>query len=324
MRIALHPKVLSAAVSSCLPCHPSRSALVVDTEGEGVEQGKETMAETSTTDTQLLDELTSLRQQVAEFRQKEHALLQAKETAETDDRNKSEFLATLSHELRTPIDIILGYTDLLLEGAFGSLTADQNDALHRIERNAHELFELVSAMLDLSRLEAGQLPIELQEVYVPKLIAEIQSELQEVSEHSQLEFAWPTETDLPPVYTDPGKLKTVLKNLVRNAVKFTLQGRVSVDARVGQGGIEIVVSDTGIGIPQEALPLIFEPFRQLENPSTGQFRGTGLGLHIVKRLLETLSGKVSVASEVGRGSSFCVWIPAGEADKDPTALVCER
>lgn len=173
-------------------------------------------------------------------------------------------------------------------------------------------------MLDLSRLEVGQLPIELQKVYVPKFIAEIQSELQDVSEHSELEFAWQTERDLPPVYTDPGKLKTVLKNLVGNAVKFTPQGRVSVDARIGQGGIEIVVSDTGVGMPQEALPLIFEPFRQLKNPTTGQFRGTGLGLHIVKRLLETLSGKVSVASEVGRGSSFCIWIPTGKSVKDPS------
>ena len=276
------------------------------------------MAETSKTAPQLLDELISLRQQVAELKQQEHVLRQAKEAAETDDRSKSEFLATLSHELRTPIDIILGYTDLLLEGAFGSLTADQNDALQRIGRNAHELFELVSAMLDLSRLEAGQLPIELQKVSVPKLIAELQGELQDISEHSQLEFTWRTATDLPPVYTDPSKLKTVLKNLVGNAVKFTLQGRVSVDARVGQGGIEIVVSDTGVGIPQEALPLLFEPFYQLEQPSTGQFHGAGLGLHIVKRLLEALRGKVSVASEVGQGSSFCVWIPTGQSDQAPT------
>ena len=275
------------------------------------------MPKTSATNRQLLDELAALRQKVITLEQKENTLLQANEFAETAARTKSELLSTLSHELRTPISVILGYIDLLLEGTFGSLTDSQIDPLKRIGRNAYELSDLILAMLDLSRLEAGRLSVEFQEVHVPQLIAEIQSELEDVCQLSQLEFGWQAEPNLAPVYTDPGKLKTVLKNLVGNAAKFTRQGKVSIDARGGQGGLEIVVSDTGIGIPQESLPLIFEPFYQVENPSTGQLRGTGLGLHIVKRLLERLSGHLSVASEVGRGSSFCIWLPTEKPAQNP-------
>lgn len=275
------------------------------------------MSETAAIHRHLLDELVALRQKVSTLEQQTTTLLQAKEVAETAERTRSEFLSTLSHELRTPINVILGYIDLLTEGTFGPLTAGQLEPLQRIGRNAHELLTLISAMLDLSRLEAGQLPVAVQEVHVPALLAEMQNELQDVSQLSQLDFVWQAEPNLPPVSTDPGKLKTVLKNLVGNAVKFTPQGRVTVAARVGQGGLEIVVSDTGIGIPPEALPLIFDPFYQLENPSPGQLRGTGLGLHIVKRLLETLSGTVSVASEVGRGSSFCIWLPTTKSPAPP-------
>ena len=277
----------------------------------------ESMAKTPATHRQLLDELAALRQKVIALEQRENILLQTKELAETAARTKSELLSTLSHELRTPISIILGYIDLLLEGSFGLLTDSQIDPLKRIARNASELSDLILGMLDLSRLDAGQLSVEFQEVHVPQVIAAIQSELEDVCRLSQLEFRWQAAPNLPPVYTDPGKLKTVLKNLVGNAVKFTHQGQVSVDARVGQDGLEIVVSDTGIGIPEESLPLIFEPFYQVENPSTGQLRGTGLGLHIVKRLLETLRGKVSVVSEVGRGSSFCIWLPIKKPAQNP-------
>ncbi|TMA56466.1 MAG: HAMP domain-containing histidine kinase, partial [Deltaproteobacteria bacterium] len=248
-----------------------------------------------------------LEREISGREQMEEALREAKEAAEAANRAKSEFLASMSHELRTPLGIILGYIDLLLEKTFGSLREEQVDTLRRIDRSARELFDLITAVLDLSRLEAGRLPVEVREVQVPELLEELKAETQEVQERASLEFVWQVEGELPPLQTDPGKVKVVVKNLISNAVKFTKAGSITVAAHNHDGGVEISVADTGVGISQEALGLIFEPFHQVDN--SGQLGGTGLGLHIVKRLLELLGGTVTVESEVGRGSTFRVWVP---------------
>jgi len=248
-----------------------------------------------------------LEREISGREQMEEALREAKEAAEAANRAKSEFLASMSHELRTPLGIILGYIDLLLEKTFGSLREEQVDTLRRIDRSARELVDLITAVLDLSRLEAGRLPVEVREVQVPELLEELKAETQGVWERSSLEFVWQVEGALPPIHTDPGKLKVVVKNLIGNAVKFTKAGSITVAAHNHDGGVEISVTDTGVGISQEAIELIFEPFHQVDN--SGQLGGTGLGLHIVKRLLELLGGTVTVESEVGRGSTFRVWVP---------------
>ena len=248
-----------------------------------------------------------LEREISGREQMEEALREAKEAAEAANRAKSEFLASMSHELRTPLGILLGYIDLLLEKTFGSLREEQVDTLRRIDRSARELFDLITAVLDLSRLEAGRLPVEVREVQVPELLEELKAETQEVRERASLEFVWQVEGELPPLQTDPGKVKVVVKNLIGNAVKFTKAGSITVAAHNHDGGVEISVTDTGVGISQEALELIFEPFHQVDN--SGQLGGTGLGLHIVKRLLELLGGTVTVESEVGRGSTFRVWVP---------------
>jgi signal transduction histidine kinase len=171
------------------------------------------------------------------------------------------------------------------------------------------LLELITAVLDLSRLEAGRLPLVTQETQVAALLQEIQAELRPLHEQSPLAFVWDVEPGLPALSTDAGKLKVVLKNLIRNAVKFTPAGSITVAARSRPGGVELRVSDTGRGIPPEALEVIFEPFHQLEPASTPQLGGTGLGLHIVKRVLELVGGTVRVESTVGEGSTFRVWLP---------------
>ena len=253
---------------------------------------------------------------VTKSRQAEAGLLQAKEVAEAANRTKSEFLATISHELRTPLNVILGYTSLLLEEVFGSLSEEQAHPLQRIHSNAQELLDVITAVLDVSRLEAGRLPMEVREVEIPALLEEIKAETHEVRERSGLDFVWEVESGLPLLHTDGRKLKVVLKNLIGNAVKFTKEGRVTVGAYRRRGGIEVSVTDTGIGIPVAEQKRIFEPFHQLEASNLRESGGVGLGLHIVKRLLEVLGGTIDVESEPSKGSTFRVWLPTGEQQED--------
>lgn len=225
------------------------------------------------------------------------------------DRLKSEFVATMSHELRTPLNIITGYNELLLEGVFGSLSPDQADSLQRIQKSTAELLTLVSDTLDLSRLDAGRLSLDLRTISLHSLAAELDAETREVGTRNGLYCQWRMAPDLPVLHSDPAKLKVVLKNLILNAFKFTEQGGVTVDIQPQADGIEVAVSDTGIGIAPETVAIIFEPFRQGDGSATRRFGGVGLGLHIVRRLLELLGGHVSVESTVGQGSNFRVWLP---------------
>lgn len=251
----------------------------------------------------------TLQAEIVERQRVEEELRHAKEAAEAANRTKTEFLATMSHELRTPLHIIMGYTGLMIEGEFGAIGTEQKDRLQRIQRSSYELLDLITAALDLSRLEAGRLPIEIKEVRIAALLDELQKETQGLLEQSPVSFVWQVEPDLLSIRTDPNKLKIVLKNLVGNAIKFTAEGSVSVIARNHAGGVEISTTDTGIGIPPEELLMIFDPFQQGENSAEALYEGTGLGLHIVKRMLTLLGGRIEVESEVGRGSTFRVWMP---------------
>ena len=236
------------------------------------------------------------------------ALTNARLVAELERANsvKSDFVATMSHELRTPLNIILGYNGLLLEGEFGPLTDDQAIHLGYADRSAHELMDLINATLDLSRLETRRLPLEVSEITVADLLRELHGETQPVP---GLDCRWQVEPAATQVRTDRVKLKVVLKNLLGNAVKFTRRGRVAIVARPRDDGVEFTVSDTGIGIAADLLPIIFEPFRQGDSSATRHYGGVGLGLYIVRRLLDVLGGTISVESVAGQGSTFHVWVP---------------
>jgi len=239
------------------------------------------------------------------------------------NRLKSDFVATMSHELRTPLNIILGYTDLLLEGAFGGVSGEQADTLKRVDHSAQQLLGLINTTLDVSRIDAGHVHVDVREVNVADLLAETAVEMRELWERAGLGFECVVSPTIPPLSTDPGKLKVVLKNLLGNAVKFTEHGRISVSAQQNDGGIEIRVADTGTGIPSEALPIIFERFRQADSSATRRHGGVGLGLYIARRLLEVLEGRISVESTVGRGSTFRLWLPLHPRTSAPTLPVYE-
>ncbi len=231
------------------------------------------------------------------------------EQAESANRLKSEFLATLSHEVRTPLNIILGYNEILLDEEVSHPTTEQAKILRRIRDNTRGLVELMTTMLDVSRLEAGRLLIEARHIQIADLLREVETETRDLREKTNLQFFWRIASQLPPLYTDPPKLKIVLKNLIGNALKFTPQGSVTVEAHAHGTGVEICIADTGIGIAPASLPVIFEPFRQVTDTSRPSQGGVGLGLYIVRRLLELLGGTITVESTVGCGSTFRVWLP---------------
>ena len=246
---------------------------------------------------------------VTERKRTEERLRYAKEAAEQANRAKSDFLSLLNHELRTPLSVILGYIDLFLEGSFGSPSEDQRVILHRLHANTCNVLDLISDGLSLNRLEAGHLVVEHAEVRIPELLQAIEMETHGVRELSGLRFIWQVEDGLPLLFSDQGKLKVVIKNLLNNAIKFTQAGEITIGARSREGGVEIYVTDTGVGIPLDQQSEIFEAFRQGSTANVRGLSGVGLGLHIVKRFLDLLGGTITVESEVGKGSTFRVQLP---------------
>jgi signal transduction histidine kinase len=225
------------------------------------------------------------------------------------DRVKTDFLANMSHELRTPLNVIIGYNDLLLEGAFDPLTAEQAGTLERVQRSARELLELVTTTLELSRSEGRSIQLQLHDVHVDSLIEDLIQEMRAVPRKPGVRLVWNAPKGLPPIHTDRRHMKIILKNLLDNAVKFTDRGRVTIEAEEENGGVLLRVTDTGMGIRQEDLERIFEPFHRSENPAVQRQSGVGLGLYIVHRLIDGLGGRIDVQSVVGRGSTFSVWLP---------------
>lgn len=234
---------------------------------------------------------------------------QAQERAEAATRLKSEFVANVSHELRTPLNAIIGYSALLLEGLYGPIGESQTVPVEGIQRNAAGLLELINNLLDLSRVESGQLPVAVEPVDLKGLLpSAFETVVHQVNE-KKLEVAWNIQDDLKTIQTDSLKVRQVFLNLVTNAIKFTERGSITLSAVNTEGGILLSVRDTGVGIKEEDLKIIFEPFRQIDGSMTRQAGGSGLGLTIVKNIIDVLHGKIEVQSEHGKGSAFTVFLP---------------
>jgi len=254
----------------------------------------------------LQDAYTGLEHKVAERTQELVALNQQLEQA---NRLKSQFLANVSHELRTPMNAIIGFTRLVMRKTEGQIPPLQHANLHKVLISADHLLALINGLLDLSKIEAGHMDVARARVDVKELLAVTAATVEPMLKPDRVRFVTELPSELPVLYTDREKLKQILLNLLSNAAKFTDEGVIKVSARVVGDRLILAVSDTGIGIPRDALGYIFEEFRQVDMSSTRRHGGTGLGLAIVRKLTRLLGGDISVESTVGAGSTFTVSLP---------------
>src|SRR5688572_867077 len=224
---------------------------------------------------------------------------------------KSQFLANVSHELRTPLNAILGYAAMTLQGVSGELSAPQRRNLSRIDANARHLLTLINEILDITRIEAGRMPIQVVAFNLPDLVREVTTELEPIIAKSGLQVICKLPSDLPTLRTDRQKVKQILVNLLSNALKFTPKGSITIKAQApGKQMVSVSVIDTGIGIPKGDQVKIFEDFRQVDQTPRRAYGGTGLGLSICRRLTTMLRGTLKVDSKLGHGSTFILTLPA--------------
>ena len=238
---------------------------------------------------------------------------------ETAYRLKSEFLANFSHEIRTPLNAIIGYADLLSREEGSRLTLHGRRDLSTIKNNARTLLALINDILDLSKIESGHMEVIRESVNFTELLDECLSTVRELLKGKDVELRSTLDEQAGRVFSDPLKLRQILLNLLSNAVKFTEMGEIVVTVEVQGTTLVIVVEDTGIGIPADQLPHVFEKFRQVDGSYRRKAGGTGLGLAIVRELVRILDGRVEVRSTVGRGSAFTVELPDAVTGTDPAS-----
>ena len=228
---------------------------------------------------------------------------------ELASKHKSQFLANMSHELRTPMNAVLGYTDLILDDIFGDVPARIRETLERVKTNGQHLLSLINDVLDLSKMEAGQLTLSLGDYAMGEVVHAVVSAVESLAAGKKLAFKAIVPADLPSGRGDERRLTQVLLNLAGNAIKFTDTGEISIEARVAAGAFLVSVSDTGPGISEADQQRIFEEFQQADSSSTRKKGGTGLGLSISRRIVELHGGRLWVESALGEGSTFYFTVP---------------
>jgi len=237
-------------------------------------------------------------------------LQQLYRSLEEASRHKSQFLANMSHELRTPLNAILGFSELMLDGIYGEPSEKMRSALERIQRNGRHLLGLINDVLDLSKIEAGQLQLSLADYSVEELISGVHTSVESLAAEKNLGLRIAVPAGLPPARGDERRLAQALFNLVGNAIKFTDAGEVRIEVEAKGKSLQFSVQDTGPGIDEPDQAKIFQEFQQVDNSITKVKGGAGLGLAIVKRIVEMHGGRIWIVSRIGHGATFSFSIPA--------------
>jgi PAS domain S-box-containing protein len=252
-----------------------------------------------------------VQEATAELAQQNELLRRQHIALEQASALKSQFLANMSHEFRTPLNAILGYTHMLLHGVTGPVSEQQRKSLTRIDSNSQHLLALINDILDITRIEAGRMPLNLSSFEIPELVNEVMSELEPIIKRSSLRVTARMPRTLRPIKSDRQKVKQIVLNLLSNALKFTPAGSVTIAASYDEHKrwVAISVQDTGVGIAREDQAKVFEDFRQLDASPTRGYGGTGLGLSICRRLAQMLGGTISLNSDLDKGSTFILRLP---------------
>jgi signal transduction histidine kinase len=225
------------------------------------------------------------------------------------NKHKSQFLANVSHELRTPLNSIIGFTRIVLRRSEGKLENLQKDNLQKVLISSEHLLALINELLDLAKIESGRMEAYAETFKLDEILRVVTASIEPLLKDGRVKLLTEIAPDIPPLKTDRDKLKQSVLNLLSNAAKFTEQGEIKVAAWRDDGLLKLTVSDTGIGMKQEALQYIFDEFRQADMSSTRKYGGTGLGLAIVKKFIILMGGEIVVESEVGQGSKFTITLP---------------
>jgi len=251
-----------------------------------------------------------VRERTLELEKNQISLRESNLLLESANRHKSEFLANMSHELRTPLNSIIGFSELLKEKIFGELNAKQSEYVKNIFNSGKHLLDLINDILDLSKIESGEIVVYREIISLNKVIQSCAAIVSERVKKNKLKLNVFISEGENLIYADERKMKQILLNLLTNAVKFTPEGgEILVQAESTEAGVKIVVKDSGIGIDPKDQERIFEEFKQVENNYTRKLEGTGLGLAIVKRLVDLQGGWLKLDSALGEGTSFTFFIP---------------
>lgn len=254
----------------------------------------------------LADQIAVAVQNAQAFERERRTVEQLKEV----DRLKQEFLANMSHELRTPLNSIIGYSEVLLDGVDGDLTEDAEEDVEAIHSSGKHLLNIINEILDLAKIDAGQMELRYQQMSLKNLLYEVVRSSQVLVKDRLVEMRLDEITPIPDAYIDRVRLNQVVLNLVGNAIKFTEEGEILVSYQMKDPNYILVeVKDSGVGMSTEQLEVIFERFRQVDQSSTRRAGGTGLGLTITKQLVEMHGGQIGVRSELGEGSTFWITLP---------------